>query len=301
MARRATTSNLAAIKDNIKPPERKSFTDDNMFKMNPKKKGEGEVTLRFLPSPDSDIPYVKYFNHGWKNSAGKWFIQPCPTTFGLECPVCKQNNIYWDDDQEDLARSRKRSLNFVSNILVINDQDNPDRNGKVFTFRYGKKIHDKIQEAVEGKIAYIEGDFNPFDYYDGADFKLVLKQVSGYNNYDSSAFTLPKPIATTEDEIDAIDAQLHNISHYDGKAELKSYEELSALYLVNTGVVPPLSKEAEALATAAQLVAATQPAPVSATQPAPVAEVKAVKKEAKVETKVETSAKSKIFEELKKK
>jgi hypothetical protein len=237
MARRERRAQMSfgSLKDSIQ--DKGGFKDDErIFKLKPKEDGTGTAIIRFLPAPDSEVPFVNIYEHGFKGDNG-YYIEACPTTIGKDCPACKQNNIYWNNDQEDEARARKRKQSFYANILVIKDDNCPEREGKVFLFRYGKKIHDKIVEAIEGTGG--EEPFNPFDYYEGANFVLNQKQVGGFNNYDSSRFKDPTPISKDEKEIDAIDEQLFDIKPFVSDDKFKAYSVLAALYKAKTGITPP--------------------------------------------------------------
>ena len=183
-----------------------SSNDDNTWKCEKDSAGTGFAIIRFLPGATDDVvPFAKKYNHGFKNSLGKWFIEDCRTTFGEQCPVCEANSELWNTGSEknkQIARDRRRKLSYYSNILIISDPKNPDNEGKTFIFRYGKNIFDKIVEALDPEV--VEGDepkeaFNPFSLSEGANFKLRIRKVDGQVNYDKSEFSSPSAIDTEID------------------------------------------------------------------------------------------------------
>ena len=197
------------------------------------KAGNGYAIIRFLPGKtDDDAPFNKIYNHGFKNTMGKWFIENCPTTIGGDCPVCEANGVLWNSGNEkdkDVVRERKRKLSFVTNILVVEDKKNPDNEGKVFIFKFGKKIFDKITEAmqppVDEKGQLIDPDLpaiNPFDTEEGANFKLKIRKVEGYANFDKSSFENISELK----KWDELSEQLHDLSTITTPEMFKTYEEL---------------------------------------------------------------------------
>lgn len=208
-----------------------SFKDERIYSPQFNDNGTAQAIIRFLPSPDTDIPFVNVYSHSIKGPGG-WFIENCPTTLKRECPVCKANSAIWDTDQET-ARSRKRKQNFYSNILVVKDPANPANEGKVFIYKYGKKVYDKIMERLQPGEDSIEEPVMVFDYYEGADFKLIIKKVKVGNvsmpNYDSCQFDKPSSIGTDE-EIDKISKILYPLSEFTSEAAFKSYDDLEAKF-----------------------------------------------------------------------
>jgi len=170
--------------------------DDNFWKPETDKAGNGYAVIRFLPSPAVDgedaLPWVKIFDHGFKGPGG-WYIENSLTTLNQKDPVSEYNSLLWNSGIEankGIAREQKRRLKYISNILVIEDSKNPENEGKVFLFRYGKKIFDKITEAMNPQFED-EKAINPFDFWAGANFKLKIRKVEGYQNYDKSEFDSP--------------------------------------------------------------------------------------------------------------
>ena len=224
--------------------------DERFWKPTVDKAGNGFAIIRFLSAPDGeDMPYVKMYSHAFQGPGG-WYIENSLTTIGQKDPLGEYNRELWNSGDESLkeqVRKQKRKLQYYSNIYVVKDPGNPDNEGKVFLFRYGKKIHDKIMDAVNGDQLEGREGINPFDFWTGANFKLRVKKVAGYPNYDSSEFT---DVGTLED-LD--DAQLESIWSREFKLQplvapdqFKSYENLQdrlnlVLNLKNSASASPTS------------------------------------------------------------
>lgn len=195
------------------------------------KAGNGSAIIRFLPDQDIEqFPFVRIFSHGFKNEAnGRWYIENSLTTLGQDDPVGKLNSKLWnsgDEADKEQARKQKRRLSYISNILVIKDPANPDNEGKVFKFKYGKKIFDKITAAAMPEFED-DKEVNVFDPEEGANFKIRVKHVSGYKNYDDSSFDSPKPLfGGDSDKIDAVLAKCFNLQELIAPKNFKTYEEL---------------------------------------------------------------------------
>lgn len=203
------------------------FKDDRIFKPQFKEDGTFQAVIRFLPSKDTVVPFIDQYTHSFKGPGG-WLIDNCPTTLKKKCPVCDANSAIWDE-YPDVVRIRKRKLNYYSNILVINDIQTPANNGKVFLWRYGKKIHDKIMQKWQPPEGGILKPIMVFDYYDGANFNLIIKKVKvGKDlmpNYDESSFESISCIGTDE-EIEKINNSLFSLKEFHSESAYKSYEEL---------------------------------------------------------------------------
>lgn len=211
------------------------------------KAGNGQAVIRFLDAPQADgedgSPWVQVFNHGFQGPGG-WFIDTCLTTLGQgsKCPVCEENTKLWNSGVEankDIVRTRKRKLNYISNILVVKDPNHPENEGKVFLYKYGKKIFDKLSERFPKKKSdgtYETHDsmdeeflkFDPFNLWEGANFKLKIRQVEGYRNYDKSEFAAPSPVADSDEEIEAVWKQGHSLKAFVDPELFKSYAQLKA-------------------------------------------------------------------------
>lgn len=213
--------------------DRKS--DERYWKPTLDKAGNGSAIIRFLPAPPGeDVPFIRYWDHGFKGPGGKWYIENSRTTLGENDPVGEYNSKLWresdndDSPQRKQARAQKRREHYVSNILVIKDPGNPENNGKVFLYVYGKKIFNKLNELmnpVDDGIAEVK-PVNPFDMWAGADFYLRIRKVEGYSNYDKSDFGSPKAISEDDDELEKIWKSEHSLQTIIDPSNFKSYEEL---------------------------------------------------------------------------
>lgn len=249
------------VTDKIKDSEKKvSYNQDDgysdkLFVPKLDENGTYQAIVRFLPRPVDDgdgVPFVKMMNHGFSDVGG-WFIENCPTTKGEKCPVCIANGVEWKAGNEDLSRRRARKTSYFSNLLVVKDPQNEDNNGKVFIFRYGKKIHDKIMEKIAPPEGSIDEPVQVFDYESGQNFKLKISktkstingQLKEFNNYDSSAFTgVSTSIAETAKDEEAIETQLHELGTIIADERFKSFAELEKKFLEKTGTPVGVTKPA---------------------------------------------------------
>jgi hypothetical protein len=209
--------------------KKKSFKndDDRYWKLTVDKAGTGHAVIRFLPAPDGeDLPFVRIWDHGFQGPGG-WYIEKSLTTLDQKDPVSEYNSKLWNAGDQDGARKQKRRLSYYSNILVVDDPANPENNGKVFIFKYGKKIFDKIQNAISPEFSTDEA-FDPFNLWTGANFKLRAKQVAGYRNYDSSEFAAPSELGADDAEREATWNREYSLQSLIAPNEFKTYEELSA-------------------------------------------------------------------------
>ena len=206
-----------------------SAGDDRLWKPEVDKMGNGFAVIRFLPAPEAeDLPWAKVWSHAFQSSGG-WYIENSLTTLGQKDPVSEYNTQLWNsglESDKEIARKQKRKLSYFSNIYVVKDNANPQNEGKVFLFKYGKKIFDKIQEAMQPEFED-ETAINPFDFWEGADFKLRQRKVEGYPNYDQSTFAEPKAISDDEQEILDIANKQYKLSEFVDRKNFKTYEELS--------------------------------------------------------------------------
>lgn len=201
--------------------------DDRYWKLTVDKAGTGHAVIRFLPAPDGeDLPFVRIWDHGFQGPGG-WYIEKSLTTLDQKDPVSEYNSKLWNAGDQDGARKQKRRLSYYSNILVVDDPANPENNGKVFIFKYGKKIFDKIQNAISPEFSTDEA-FDPFNLWTGANFKLRAKQVAGYRNYDSSEFAAPSELGADDAEREATWNREYSLQSLIAPNEFKTYEELSA-------------------------------------------------------------------------
>jgi hypothetical protein len=203
-------------------------SDDRVWKLDCDKSGNGYAVIRFLPAPDGeDLPFVKVYSHAFQGPGG-WLIDNCLTTLNQKCPVCEHNSGLWNsgmDSNKEVARKQKRKLTYMSNIYVVKDPTNPENEGKVFLFKYGKKIFDKLTEAMQPEFED-ETPIDPFDFWKGANFKLKAKNVAGYRNYDSSEFASQSALLDDDDAMEAIWKKQYSLQEFMSPAEYKTYEEL---------------------------------------------------------------------------
>ena len=210
--------------------EKKTYGDDRIWKPTVDKAGNGYAVLRFLPAGgDEDLPWVRYWDHGFKGSTGRWYIERSLTSIGQPDPVSELNSQLWNtgrDEDKELARLRKRRLHHVSNVLVVSDSGNPQNEGKVFLYEFGKKIMDKIMDVMQPQFQD-ETPTNPFDFWSGANFKLKIRNVEGYRNYDKSEFdTATSLFDGDEGQLEEVYNKLHKLSEFTDPENYKSYTDL---------------------------------------------------------------------------
>ena len=205
-----------------------SSSDERVWKLDVDKSGNGYAVIRFLPAPEGeDLPFVKIYSHAFQGPGG-WLIDNCLTTLNQKCPVCEHNSGLWNngtDAGKEVARKQKRKLTYVSNIYVVKDPANPENEGKVFLFKYGKKIFDKISESMQPEFED-ESPIDPFDFWQGANFKLKAKNVAGYRNYDSSEFARPEALLDDDEAMEAIWKKQYSLAELVAADQFKSYDEL---------------------------------------------------------------------------
>ena len=202
--------------------------DDRLWKPEVDKAGNGYAVVRFLPAPDGeDLPWAKLYSHAFQGPGG-WYIENSLTTNGAKDPVSEYNSELWNtgiDSDKEIARKQKRKLSYYSNIYVVKDPSNPENEGKVFLYKYGKKIFDKIMSAMQPEFED-EEPINPFDFWAGADFKIKIKKVAGYWNYDSSEFARPGALLDDDDAMEAIWKKEYSLAEITAADQFKSYDEL---------------------------------------------------------------------------
>ena len=220
---------LGAVQAENAPQEKKSYVDERLWKPQMDKTGNGYAVLRFLPAVEGeDLPWAKVWNHAFQGPTGQWYIENSLTTIGQNDPVSEMNSAYWNsgvESDKEIARKQKRKLQYFANILVIQDKANPQNEGKVMLYRFGKKIFDKCMEAMQPAFED-ENPVNPFDFWEGADFKLKIRKVDGYWNYDKSEFDAPSPIFKNDDEIEAVWKKQYPLAEFSAESNFKSYDEL---------------------------------------------------------------------------
>jgi len=229
---RADISKLIQAAEATGSGEQKNYSDDRIWKPTVDKAGNGYAVLRFLPAREGqELPWVRYWDHGFKGPTGQWYIENSLTSIGQTDPVGELNSRLWNSGIEadkEKARDQKRRLHYVTNVLVLQDPSNPANEGKVMLFKFGKKIFDKIMDSMQPEFAD-EQPVNPFDFWEGADFKLKIRQVEGYRNYDKSEFSSPSSLYDGEEsKLEGVYNQLHDLSEFTDPKNYKSYDELKA-------------------------------------------------------------------------
>ncbi len=205
-----------------------SSGDDRVWKLECDKSGNGYAVIRFLPAPNGeDLPFVKLYSHAFQGPGG-WYIENSLTTLNQKDPVSELNSELWNngtDAGKEIARKQKRKLTYVSNIYVVKDPANPANEGKVFLYKFGKKIFDKITAAMQPEFED-ETPIDPFDFWQGANFKLKAKNVAGYRNYDSSEFAAQGSLLDDDDAMEAIWKKQYSLAELVAADQFKSYDEL---------------------------------------------------------------------------
>ena len=220
---------LGEVQKENAPQEKKSYKDERLWKPELDKSGNGYAVIRFLPAVEGeDMPWAKVWNHAFQGPTGQWYIENSLTTLGQKDPVSEMNSAYWNtgiESDKEIARKQKRKLQYFSNIYVVSDSKHPENEGKVFLFRYGKKIFDKIMAAMQPEFED-EKAINPFDFWEGANFKLKIRKVAGYWNYDSSDFDSPKALFDNDEKIEEVWKTQYALNEFTAATNFKSYEEL---------------------------------------------------------------------------
>ena len=230
LKKQSSLGNLTSklVKEVEKMENKGGGADERIWKPEMDKTGNGYAVIRFLPAPDGeDLPWVKLFSHAFQGPGG-WYIENSLTTIGGKDPIGELNRELWNTGNEsdkDTVRKQKRKLSFYANIYVVQDKANPQNEGKVFLYKFGKKIFDKIMEAMQPEFED-ETPINPFDFWQGANFKLKLKKVAGYWNYDSSEFDRVSPLLDDDDAMEAIWKKQYSLTALTAADQFKSYDEL---------------------------------------------------------------------------
>ena len=254
--------------------------DERTWKLDVDKSGNGYAVIRFLPAPENeDLPFVKLYSHAFQGPGG-WYIENSLTSLGQKDPVSEYNTQLWNngtDAGKETARKQKRKLTYMSNIYVVKDPANPENEGKVFLFKYGKKIFDKLTAAMQPEFEDEEA-IDPFDFWQGANFKLKAKNVAGYRNYDSSEFAAQSPLLDDDEAMEGLWKKQSSLQEFVGADQFKSYEDLKKRlgYVLGnkTSARPTFDEDledlSEGLNKAEQVVAdavSSTPAPVSVGAP----------------------------------
>ena len=205
-----------------------SNVDERIWKPVVDKSGNGYAIIRFLPEPEGcELPWSRVYTHAFQGTGG-WYIENSLTTLGQKDPVSEHNSELWNsgsDANKEIARKQKRRLSYYSNIYVVSDPANPENEGKVFLYKYGKKIFDKLTAAMQPEFEDEEA-IDPFDFWQGANFKLKAKNVAGYRNYDSSEFAAPSPLLNDDDAMESLWKKQFSLAEIVAPDQFKTYDEL---------------------------------------------------------------------------
>jgi len=267
---RGNFDNLMKEVEKIANPQgqENSRDDERFWQPTVDKAGNGYAVIRFLAAPKGEeMPWARVWSHGFKGPTGKWYIENSLTTIGKPDPVSELNNELWNsgtDANKNVAREQKRRLSYIVNVLVVQDPSNPANEGKVKLFKFGKKIFDKIKDAMQPEFPG-EEPVNPFDFWKGANFKLKIRNVEGYRNYDKSEFEPVSVLSDDDAKIETIWGQQYSLVDFLDARHFKSYEELKKKLEGVLSGVPAAVRHAESV---------DLDAPVSAAKPAPVAVAK---------------------------
>jgi hypothetical protein len=248
--KRKSQANFDFLQKELTKSSTEGGADERLWKPELDASGNGYAVLRFLPAPDGEaLPWAKVYSHAFQGPGG-WLIDNCLTTNGDKCPVCAHNNGLWNsgvESDKDIARKQKRKLSYYSNVYVVKDPKHPEKEGKVFLYKYGKKIHDKILAAMQPEFQD-ETPVNVFDFWEGANFKLKIKTVAGYWNYDSAEFDSPSALSADDDEMESLWQQAYSLEAFTNASEFKSYDALedrlnNVLGLRKTASAPSFESE----------------------------------------------------------
>ena len=245
--------------EKVANPQSESKQDDRFWKLEPDKAGNATAVIRFLPKTvkivnseevTDELPWIRIFSHGFQGPTGKWYIENSLTTFGEEDPVGVLNSKLWNSGIEadkETARKQKRRLHYVANVLIVSDPKNPANEGQVKLFKFGKKIFDKIMDKARPTFED-EEPVNVFDFWEGADFKLRMRKVEGYPNYDQSVFLEKAPVAEDDDSILAVANKQYLLKELLDRKNFKTYDELARKLAIVLETTSPKSVTAASIA-----------------------------------------------------
>ena len=238
--KKKSSNNLQFLQKELEKTVSNKNVDERFWKPEVDASGNGYAVIRFLPAPDGEtVPWAKVYSHAFQGPGG-WYIENSRTTLGEKDPVGEVNRQHWNDGTEegkDIARKQKRKLSYYSNIQVIKDPKHPENEGKVFLYKYGKKIHDKILAAMQPEFQD-ETPVNVFDLWEGANFKLKIKKVAGFWNYDSSEFDSVSALSSDDTELEATWKSEHSLEAFTAADQYKSYEDLEKRLQLVLGSAP---------------------------------------------------------------
>lgn len=248
--KKSSTNSLSKLNDELTKlasPTNKPQDDNRFWRPEVDKAGNGYAVIRFLPAPaGEDVPFVRLFDHAFKGPGG-WLIDGCLTSVNEKCPVCEHNSALWNTgtkENQETVRAQKRKLSFISNVYIVKDPSHPENEGKVMLFKYGKKIFDKLNAAMNPEFED-ETPLNPFDLWAGANFKLKIRKVEGYSNYDKSEFDSPSALFEDDDQLEAVWKQEHPLQSFLERKNFKTYDEVKGRLakVLNLEGAPALAKQ----------------------------------------------------------
>lgn len=252
---RKSRNDFSSLQTALKKTGSYAKDDDGFFKLERDKAGNASAVIRFLPKhPDDELPWVSIYSHGFKGPTGRWYIENSRTTLGEQDPVAVLNASLWStgvDADKEIARAQKRKLHYIANVLIISNPAKPELEGSVMPYKFGKKIFEKLTDTANPTFAD-DAAVNPFDPIGGANFKLRMRQVEGYPNYDKSEFADPKPISESEDEILDVLNKIKPLKEYVSAEKFKSYADLKAKLdsVLNATGVSSVTQTAESMVDA---------------------------------------------------
>ena len=232
--KRSRQDNLTKLNEQLNKlnPTVKSSGDDRFWYPNVDKTGNGFAVIRFLPAPaNEDVPFIRLWQHSFKGPMGKWYIENSLTTINKADPVSEYNTQLWNSTTDDnsparkQARDQKRKLTYIANVYIVKDPANPENEGQVKLFKFGKKMFDKLNEAMNPRFED-EKPLNPFDLWDGANFKIKIRTVDSYRNYDKSEFADPEPLMNDDGELESIWKKEYSLQEFLNVSNFKDYDVL---------------------------------------------------------------------------
>ena len=231
MKQRSKTNLASLIKETEKisnPKTGFSDTDDRFWRPELDKSGNGYAVVRFLPAPEGeDLPWARIWNHGFQGPGG-WYIENSLTTLGQKDPVSEHNSTLWNSGIEankEVARKQKRRLNYTANVYILKDPAHPENEGTIKLYRFGKKIFDKINDLMNPEFED-ESPVNPFDLWAGANFKMKIRKVEGYSNYDKSEFEASSALLEDDDKMEEIWKSENSLKELVSEDKFKTFDEL---------------------------------------------------------------------------
>jgi len=241
-----TFAKLTREIEKLNQPAAGSSADERFWKPEMDKSGNGYAVIRFLPAPNGEeMPWAKVWSHAFKGPGGQWYIENSLTTIGKDDPVGELNRTLWNsgrDSDKEIARAQKRKLSYYANIYVVQDPAHPENEGRVFLYKFGKKIFDKLVEAMQPAFQD-ETPVDPFNFWTGADFKLKIRKVDGYWNYDKSEFASPDVLGGFDDDkLENIWGQAYSLAEFEDSKNFKSYEQLQARLNLVLGKTAPAAR-----------------------------------------------------------